>query len=122
MMRETIQPSLLNAINCRPAMVADSAQNLTGKLRATLSRMRARMNNMEQVLGQTADENMSLKQQTIQLETRLQLSTNANHLAAKREREFKAQLDDLEAQLAAYRRQAVADKKEIDALKDQLFA
>ncbi|AFU98112.1 hypothetical protein [Simiduia agarivorans] len=122
MIYENLQQSLVNAIGRYPVEVAASRQNLDVKVRQTLSKMRERMNNMEQVLGRTADENAELKSHAVQLETRLQLVSNANYLAAKREQELKAQVLDLEAQLAVYRRQATADKKEIEALKDQLFA
>lgn len=117
-----MQQPLLNAIGQYPSVMAQASAPLNEKLRETLARMRVRMNNLEQALGQAADENFSLKGQATQLETQLQLSTNAMHLAGKRENELQCQLTDLEAQLAAYRRQALADRKEIEALKDQLFA
>lgn len=122
MIYENLQQSLVNAVSRYPVEVVASRQNLDAKVRQTLRKMRERMNNMEQVLGRTVDENRDLKSHAMQLETRLQLIHNANYLAAKREQALKAQITDLEAQLAAYRRQASADKKEIEALKDQLFA
>lgn len=105
----------VETLDARPA-------TLNQQLRETLNRQRVRMANLEQALGRTSDEKHTLMQAQRELGSQLLKLTAEAHLANQQLAAERQRTADLEARLASYRRQAAADQREIEMLKDQLFA
>lgn len=103
-------------------LTAKPTARLAAQVRDTINRLRDRMANLEATLGQTASHNQELDAELRFAREQWLFCQAGNFLAKKRLAEQQQSIADLEAQLAAYRRKAGADQKEIEALKTQLFA
>ena len=96
-----------------------NTNSLSDKVRDTINRQRQRMANLELTLGKTASEKIQLENNLKKFQKDILHAEYANiqlenKLADKRQR-----ILDLEAQLEVYRRQAIADRAEINNLKEK---
>ncbi|UTA46783.1 hypothetical protein L1F30_11495 [Simiduia sp. 21SJ11W-1] len=125
-MKAHVHNTLLNSLapHMKPAALKLGAHNpaLDTRVHETLTGMRQRMANLEQTLGETASQKHELETELMSIKGQF----SQQHLISKNLQvaltKAQAQIADLEATLAVYRRKAMHDEKEIELLKTQIFA